>query len=124
MKPFNDGQEGYTVEFPDLPGCVTEGYSLAEALLMAEDAASGWVLDELESGNDIPKAKDWQNIKLQEGQFISYIALDMDTYAEKYGNKAVKKTLTIPAWLNTYVEKNGISCSKVLKEALESIAER
>lgn len=43
---------------------------------------------------------------------------DMDAYAAKYGNKAVKKTLTIPAWLNTFVEKNGIRCSKVLQEAL------
>ena len=49
--PFEDGSGGYTVEFPDLPGCVTEGEDMAEALFMAEDAASGWVLTELEDGN-------------------------------------------------------------------------
>lgn len=43
--PFEDGDDGYTVEFPDLPGCVTEGYSMADALFMAEDAASGWVFN-------------------------------------------------------------------------------
>lgn len=56
-------------------------------------------------------------------QFVSLIALDMDAYAAKYGNRAVKKTLTIPAWLNTFVENNGISCSKVLQEALCKMAQ-
>ena len=45
--PFRDGSGGYTVEIPDLPGCVTEGRDMAEALFMAQDAASGWVLTEL-----------------------------------------------------------------------------
>ena len=56
-------------------------------------------------------------------QFVSLIALDMDAYAAKFGNKAVKKTLTIPAWLNTFAEQNGISCSKVLQEALGKMAQ-
>ena len=51
------------------------------------------------------------------------IALDMDSYAAKYGDKTVKKKLTIPAWLNTYVENNHISCSAVLQEALSKMAE-
>ena len=57
------------------------------------------------------------------GQFVSLIALDMDAYAAKYGSNAVKKTLTIPAWLNTFVEQNGISCSKVLQDALSKMAQ-
>ena len=55
MKPRESG-DGYTVAVPDLPGCVTEGATLADAILMAEDAASGWVLDELEDGNPRPRA--------------------------------------------------------------------
>lgn len=122
--PFSDGTEGYVVEFPDLPGCVTEGYSIAEALYMAEDAASGWVLTELENGKQPPMALDHSMDCMKKGQFMSYVALDMDTYAEKYGNRAVKKTLTIPAWLNTFVEEHNISCSKVLKESLTQIAQQ
>ncbi len=118
--PFDDGDDGYTVEFPDLPGCVTEGYSMADALFMAEDAASGWVLTMLEDGEKLPKASDLRIHKAPEGGFVSMVALDMDAYAEKYGSKAVKKTLTILAWMNTYVEANGISCSKVLQEAISS----
>ena len=48
--PCEERKDAYTVEVPDLPGCVTEGDSLADAILMAADAASGWVLDELEDG--------------------------------------------------------------------------
>ena len=116
---FEECEEGgYTVTFPDLPGCITEGDDLAEALFMAVDAASLWVLDELEEGKNAPKATDTGSIKTEKGQFVNLVMLDMDAYAEKYGNKAVKKTLTIPAWMNTFAEKNNISCSKVLQDAL------
>lgn len=121
--PYEDGTGGYTVEFPDLPGCVTGGDDLAEALFMAEDAASGWVLTELEDGNRAPKASDMKDIELQEEQFTSLVPLDMAAYAAKYGSSAVKKTLTIPAWLNTFVEQKGISCSKVLQDALSQMAQ-
>ncbi len=120
--PYDDGT-GYVVEFPDLPGCVTGGDDMAEAVFMAEDAASGWVLTELEDGNPVPKTTELKNVKTEEGQFVSLVALDMDSYAAKYGSNAVKKTLTIPAWLNTFVEQNGISCSKVLQEALGRMAQ-
>lgn len=115
---FEDGAPGYVVTFPDLPGCVTEGEDMAEALFMAQDAASGWILTELEEGNDIPEASDYKEVQKMRGDFVSLIALDMDTYAAKYGQKAIKKTLTIPAWMNTFAEKNAISCSSVLQDAL------
>lgn len=121
--PYEDNSGGYVVEFPDLPGCVTGGNDMAEAIFMAEDAASGWVLTELEDGKKVPKASDFKGIDTKPGQFVNMVALDMDSYAAKYGNKAVKKTLTIPAWLNTYVEENNISCSLVLQEALSKMAE-
>lgn len=121
--PYEDGTGGYVVEFPDLPGCVTGGDDMAEAIFMAEDAASGWVLSELEDGKKAPKASDFKSINTEPGQFVNMVALDMDSYAAKYGSKAVKKTLTIPAWLNTYVEENNISCSTVLQEALSRMAE-
>ncbi len=120
---YEDGTGGYAVEFPDLPGCVTGGDDMAEAIFMAEDAASGWVLTELEEGKKAPKASPLGDIKVGPDQFVNMVALDMDSYAAKYGSKAVKKTLTIPAWLNTFVEQNNISCSMVLQEALSKMAE-
>ncbi len=121
--PFEDGEDGYTVEFPDLPGCVTEGYGIADALFMAEDAASGWVLTALEDGKTPPKATAPGAVQAPTFGFVSMIRLDMDAYAEKYGQKAVKKTLTIPAWMNTYVEEHKISCSKLLQDAVSELME-
>jgi len=111
-------KEGYTVEVPDLPGCVTEGDSLSDAIEMGTDAASGWILTELEEGRSYPKASEQTDIIIPEGSFASLLALDIDAYAEKYGNKAVRKNITIPAWLNTYGEKNNINFSKLLTDAL------
>ena len=96
------GNTGYTVEVPDLPGCVSEGKTIAEAIYMGTDAASGWVLTELEDGKPTPKASPIETIHPDTGGFVSMLVLDMDAYAEKYGNKAVRKNLTIPAWLNTF----------------------
>lgn len=111
---------GYTVIFPDLPGCITEGDTLADAIDMAIDAASGWLLDEIENDRPIPKASDIKNIVPNEYEngFVSIISVDLDEYSRKHGNNAIKKTLTIPAWLNTIAEKENINFSQLLQEAL------
>jgi len=119
---YQDQETGnYTVEVPDLPGCVTGGPTLADAILMAEDAASGWVLDELEDGKPIPNATPVQSITPDEGGFVSVLVLDMDAYAEKYGSAAVRKNCTIPAWLNTFAEARHINFSKVLTDGLTEL---
>lgn len=112
---------GYTVEVPDLPGCVSEGDSLADAILMAVDAASGWVLDELEDGKPAPAASQIDKIVPDEGGFVSVIVLDIDSYAEKYGSKAVRKNLTIPAWLNTFAEQSHLNFSQILQDSLTDL---
>ena len=122
FRPFSDGSGGYVVEFPDLPGCVTEGKNLEEAIEMGIDAASGWVLGELEDGEQIPAASRYEDVKVNGNGMVNMLLLDIDYYAERYGEKAVRKNLTIPAWLNTYAEKNNINFSKILQEALYSMA--
>lgn len=77
FSPWDDGN-GYTVEVPDLPGCVTEGATLADAILMAQDAASGWVLDELEEGRPVPAASVLGDVQVPAGGLTSLISLDMD----------------------------------------------
>lgn len=116
--PFSDGSGGYTVEVPDLPGCVTEGQDLITAIEMGVDAASGWILDELEDGNSIPKASTGESIAVSNGSFVNFLILDIDSYQEQYGQKSVRKNITIPAWLNSYGERRGINFSKVLQDAL------
>jgi predicted RNase H-like HicB family nuclease len=121
---FYEGEGGYAVEVPDLPGCVSGGASLAEAIIMGTDAASGWVLTELEDGKPIPAASPVEAIHPDPGGFVSILVLDMDAYAEKYGNKAVRKNLTIPAWLNTFAEGKRINFSQVLQDSLTAIYKR
>lgn len=112
---------GYTVVFPDLPGCVTEGDTLAEAMEMAIDASSGWLLASAEENKQLPKASDIKNVIPDEYEngFVSLIGVDLDEYSQKHGNKAIKKTLTIPAWLNTIAEENNVNFSQVLQSALK-----
>lgn len=111
-------KDGYTVVVPDLQGCVSEGNSLINAIDMSTDAACGWILGELEEGNSIPAPTPFQQISVDKESFVNLLVLNIDEYAEKYGDKAVRKNITIPAWLNTYGEKNNINFSKVLQEAL------
>ena len=119
--PFEDAP-GFTVLVPDLPGCVTGGDSLMEAIDMGIDAASGWILDEIESGNDFPAASSISDIEVPKGSFASLLTLDITAYAEKYGGKAVRRNVTVPAWLDTYAQNNGISLSRVLQDSLFEMA--
>ena len=117
LTPCEPGN-GYVVEVPDLPGCITEGDDLASAIEMGIDAASGWILGELEQGASFPSPSNPSDISVPEGSFLNLLLLDMDSYAERYGSKSVRKNITIPAWLNAYGEKNNINFSKVLTDAL------
>lgn len=113
-------QDGsYSVEFPDLPGCATGGASLTEAMEMGIDAASGWILTELEAGNTLPSTSELNKLHLKDkNSFANYVLLDMDPYIAKYSKRSVRKNLTIPQWLDVAAEKLHINFSEVLQEAL------
>ena len=119
--PYDEGN-GFTVEVPDLPGCVTEGDNLVEAIEMGTDAASGWILGEIEDGNSFPAAS--MALEAPAGSFVNLLVLDMDSYAEQYGSKAVRRNITVPAWLDTYAQKNHLSLSKVVQDSLLEIAQK
>ena len=115
----NSDVQGFTVEFPDLPGCITEGDNITEALEMAVDAASGWLLSELESNRDIPNPSNLKSIKLDDDvSFVNLILIDINTYSMKFSSRCVRKNLTIPQWLNNRAEKAKVNFSQVLQEAL------
>lgn len=119
--PFDEGN-GFTVEVPDLPGCVTEGDNLIDAIEMGTDAASGWILGEIEDGNSFPAAS--MALEAPAGSFVNLLVLDMDSYAEQYGSKAVRRNITVPAWLDTYAQKNHLSLSKVVQDSLLGMAQK
>ncbi len=113
--PLEDG--GYDVAVPDLPGCGTCGDDLADAIFMAEDAVSMWLWDAENDCAPIPSAQPPAPVEVP--CFISYVYADTDAYRRKHDNRAVKKTLTIPSWLNAQAEQAGVNFSSVLQDALK-----
>ncbi len=114
----SDEDNAFTVEFPDIKGCVTGGDNMEDAYKMAFDAL-GLVLSYMEDNKEpIPKPSNPQDIKLEEGQFLVVIEFDMMAYKKKNNSKAVKKTLSIPEWLNEEATARGVNFSQVLQEAL------
>ncbi|EMB46987.1 hypothetical protein HMPREF9730_00005 [Treponema denticola AL-2] len=94
---YCEEDNSYSIEFPDLQGCISGGFSLIEAIEMGIDAASGWILTEIEEGNAVPKASEPIKIKLPDNKsFINMLILDMDSYSEKYSSKCVRKNITLP----------------------------
>ena len=110
----------YTVRFPDLESCYTQGDSLQEAYEMSSDVLCLTLYNLEEAGARIPPASEAPSISTASGEFVSLVSCDTLEYRQYYDNKAVKKTLTIPSWLNTMSEREGINFSAVLQSALKS----
>lgn len=114
---FTEEQDGmYSVRFPDFESCYTSGENLAHAIEMASDVLAITLYDMEEDNHPIPTPSKLGSIKTND--IVSLIACDTIEYRKLYDNRAVKKTLTIPNWLNTEAEKRDINFSSVLKEAL------
>lgn len=110
----------YSVQFPDIAGCYTDGESLADALEMAQDALCLMMYSMEEGEKSIPASSDIKAIAVKENEFVSLISCDTLGYRKQYNNSAVKKTLTIPAWLNTIAENEGVNFSQILQDALKT----
>jgi predicted RNase H-like HicB family nuclease len=108
----------YAVKVPDLPGCVTCGKDLLDAIDMAQDAISMWLCDAEDSKESIPPASNIYDISHEPDEFTTLVAVDTVQYRNLNDNRAIKKTLTIPNWLNTKAEKAGVNFSQLLQSAL------
>lgn len=128
---FEEKESGYSIFVPDLNNASTCGDTLEEAMAMAEDLIAGIVLDEMEEGNKIPNASKIENVDFQElentleienwdyiSKFKTYVVVDIDVFAKKWGKELIKKTVNIPKWINTKAETLNINFSKTLEEAL------
>jgi predicted RNase H-like HicB family nuclease len=124
---LKDKESGaYTVTFPDLPGCITEGNSSEEALFMAQKALAIYLYD-LYLTNSLPQSSAAHEIKIADDEddcidvtqsFVSLVGVDMQKFAAEYDSKTIRKNLTVPAWLNTKAENAGINFSQTLQDAL------
>ena len=111
----HEEDDSFWVEFPDLEGCFSDGGSMADAISNASDALGGYLCSLMDRGIDAPSASDVKEIK-PEGGFVTIIVTEPLSY--KRSTKSVKKTLTIPEWLNEEAEKRHVNFSSVLQKAL------
>lgn len=115
---FHKAEEGgFWVSFPDIPECMTQGDDMQDAYEMAVDAL-GLSLSTMEdAGEVIPEASPLDRVDAEDGTLI-IVEFDMAEYRRRHSSKAVKKTLTIPEWMNEAAVRENINFSQVLQEAL------
>lgn len=110
---------GFWVSFPDIPECLTQGTDMSQAYEMAVDAL-GLALEDRMKENNVPVPTSIDFLVIAENSYPVIIAFDLLEYKKKHSSRAVKKTLTIPEWLNDEAIKKNINFSAVLQEALKA----
>ena len=127
---FYEEEGKISVIFPDLGNLATFGDNVADAMRMAQDACGLYLFTALRDGESLPTPstlseinlaailKDYEMESAADSAFINMVLVDMTEYARQHSDKAVKKTLSIPMWLNTLCEEKSINFSKVLQDAL------
>lgn len=110
---IHNDEDGIWIEFPDLPGCFTQGENLEETLYMAKGALECYVLGELQDGNKLPEATPLNQFSMEQSPTL--IQADIDLNAS---SKLVKKNCTISSWLNEQALARNLNFSKILQEAL------
>ncbi|GHV38433.1 hypothetical protein AGMMS49546_08820 [Spirochaetia bacterium] len=104
--------ESYTITYPDLPGCISEGKSLGNAMYMAQRALFQWIGYMNDNNREMPHALSIGDIKTDENELVNFIC------AEVKDKHAVKRTVSIPKWMDDKAAKAGLSLSRVLQDAL------
>lgn len=109
-------EEGYWIEFPDLEGCQTVGDTLEELMSNAQEALGLYLVSLMEDGQPIPAASDLADLGA-DGNISTYVMVDVDKY--RRDTRAVKKMLSIPAWLAKEADERNLSLSRILQDALK-----
>ena len=127
---FFKEDNGYSVIFPDLNDLATCGETLDEALAMAIDCLAGHLYLLKQEGTAFPAASPIGEVRLEKiasdleidssDSFVNLVTVDVEEYAKQHFQTSVKKTLSIPAWLNAAALEQNINFSQVLQEALKS----
>ena len=116
---FTPEDGGYSIRFPDFESCYTSAQTLEEGMEMANDVLCLTLYGLEEDGGVIPTASGVKDVKTEAEEFVTLVNCDTIDYRKFYDNKAVKKTLTIPSWLNTMAERQGVNFSMTLQAALK-----
>lgn len=110
---LNEDDGSYTITFPDLPSCITEGKNLSNALYMAQDLLTQWAAYTESRGETLPPASSLENVSCEPDEFVNLIR------AVVRDDRAVRRTVSLPKWLDDQVSAAGLSLSRVLQDALK-----
>lgn len=116
---FTPEENGYFIIFPDFDSCYTQGNDIADGIRMAEDVLSLMLTHFEDKRQEIPKPSAINDLKTENDAFATYISCDTTIYRRLMNNTAVKKTLSIPSWLNDSAVAAGLNFSQVLQDALK-----
>ena len=115
---FTEENGCYSISFPDLDNCYTCAESLDESLEMAEDVLALTLYGYEKNKKPIPTPSKLTDISVDSNSFVNYVKADTLEYRKMYNNKSVKKTLSIPEWLNEISIEMNLNFSQILQEAL------
>lgn len=115
--PKEDGS-GFLCRVPDLPGCISSGSTIEEAIDKITDAASVWLVDAEDENEGIASPTPQDQIEHDPSTVLSLIRVDTIQYRAQTDTRAVRKNVSLPAWMANLADKKGINCSQVLQEGL------
>ncbi len=116
---FTQEENGVSIEFPDIPGCLPCADTMEEAVKNAKEALGLHLYGMEEDGEEIPKPSKITDLQIPSGSTLCMIDVFMPVFRENVRRATVKKTLTIPYWLNAEAERLGINFSQTLQDALK-----
>ena len=116
---FTEEDCGYSINFPDLENCFTSAETLGEGIKMANDVLCLTLYEMEQAGKPIPAPSSIRDIRVNDHEFVNLIACDTVESRKFFDNRAVKKTLSIPSWLNDMAERADVNFSATLQAALK-----
>ena len=108
--PNDDGS--FTITYPDLPGCISEGKNLANAVHMAQDALYQWIEYLISKSTPIPDPTSPFGLVCRDGEFFTFVRVEVKD------NRAVRRTVSLPKWMDDRASAEGLSLSRILQESL------
>ncbi len=115
-----EASASWSARVPDLPGCVTTGKDLSEAIDMIPDAASLWLVVAEDKGAPIAQPTPQDELARDPGDICSLIRIDTIAYRALTDTRSVRKNVSLPAWMANLADRRGINCSQVLQEGLRA----
>lgn len=116
LAPADGG--GYVIRVPDVSGCVTTGTNIDDTLDNIRDALAGCLCVLEDAGQPLPAPSDPCSVA-EDGSTVVLIDVDLLAYRQATDTRAVRKNVSLPAWMSDMADRQGINCSKLLQTALK-----